>query len=67
MDNPGKLANIGYTRQRQTNQNTTRYVQANTNNVYITRSFLETSGWKEEPNIGFYGNRNGHHNMEFRT
>jgi hypothetical protein len=43
------------------------YAQANTNNVYITRAFLETSGWKDEPNIGFCGNRNGHHNMELRN
>jgi len=51
--------NIGYTRQRKTNQkhNTIcvghHYAQTNTNSVNKTRTLLQSDGGKDEPNIVF--------------
>ena len=69
MDNPEKLA----TRRGKTNQkhNTIcvshHYTQTNTNNVNKTWALLQTAGGKEETNIVFCGNRNGHHNTGLGT
>ena len=50
--------NIGYTRRRKTKQNHNtiwvgqHYAQTNTKNVNKTCSLLQTTGGKDEPNIG---------------
>jgi len=36
------------------------------NYVNKTRTLLQTTGGKDEPNIALCGNRNGHHNTELR-
>jgi len=41
-------------------------MQANTNNVNKTRVLLQTTGGKDEPNIVFMRNHNGHHHTEHR-
>ena len=52
-----ETGNIGHTRRGNTNHNTIcvghHYEQANTNNVNKTWSLLQTTGGKDEPNIGF--------------
>jgi hypothetical protein len=42
-------------------------VDANTNNVNKTCTILQTTGGKDEPNIAFMRNRNGHYNTELTT
>ena len=57
MGQSRETSNIGYTRRRKTKQKyDTIYVghhntQTNTNKVSKTRSLLETTGGKDEPNI----------------
>ena len=68
-----ETGNIEHTRRRQTKQkhNTIcighHYMQANTNSVNDTCALLQTTRCKDEPNIVFMRNRNGHHNTELRT
>ena len=56
MDNPEKLATIGYTRQEKTKQKHSiicvghHYMQTNINNIYKTWGLLQTTGGKDEPN-----------------
>ena len=43
------------------------YMQTNINNVNKTWTLSQTTGGKDEPNIVFCVNRNGHHNTELWT
>jgi hypothetical protein len=58
-----ETGNIGYKRRR----NKLHYTQTNTNNVNKTLALLQPTGGKDEQNIFLCGNRNGHHNTEFRS
>jgi hypothetical protein len=58
-----ETGNIGYKRRRKK----LHYTQTNTNNVNKTLVPLQPTGGKEEQNIFLSGNRNGHHNTEFRS
>ena len=59
------------TGRRQTKNTTTfvghRYTQTNTNDVNKKLTILHTIRDKDESNIVFMRNRNGHHNTEPRT
>ena len=69
MDNQEKLATQG-TRRRKSKQKHNiicvehHYTQTNTNDV--NKTWLQTIGGKDEPNIIVCGNPNGHHNTELR-
>ena len=58
-EQPRETGNIWYARRRQNKAKTQHHMSwiANTNNVNKTRAFIQING----------GNRNGHHNTEFRT
>ena len=66
-----ETGNICYTRQRQRQtkqkQNTIcvehHYTQTSTNNINKTCALIQTTGGKDEPNVGFFR----HHNTELRT
>ena len=58
MENPEKLATQSTQDEEEQHKNTTQYVeyhytQTNTNNVNKTRTLLQTTGGKDEPNIVF--------------
>jgi hypothetical protein len=58
LDNPEKLATKGTQDEEKHSKNTTHCVehhnmQANTNNVDMTRALIKSTGGKEEPNIIF--------------
>jgi hypothetical protein len=68
MDIQEKLAKRRKTKQK---HNTIcvgyHYAHTHTNNVNKTWAILRTTGGKDESNIIFKQNRNGHHNIELRT